>query len=740
MRYYLFILSFVVTFITFSQEEQSKKKDLKVGLVMSGGGAKGFAHIGALKVLEKAGVRIDYIGGTSMGAIVGSLYASGYNATEIDSIFRSYDFDELMQDNLPRRVKSMYQKENTEKYALSLPIKNGSIGLPKALSKGQNVFNELSKLTEHVHSIDDFSKLPIPFFCIATNLETGNQEILEEGFLPEAIKASGSFPTLLNPVEIDKKIMVDGGVVNNFPTDIMRKKGVDIVIGIDVQGKLLTKNEITSAPDVLMQIVNFQMYEDEQKKKGLTDYYVHPEVSDYTVISFDDIQDIVKSGEAATFKQFQAFKKLASQQINREPVKAPIRFKRDSLEIKNIIVKGTKNYTNSYVKGKLGYKKNVPFTYEDFSIGLNQLAATKNFKSIQYKFLKDKTVEFTLDEADVSSFLNINIHYDDLFKTSTLVNLTSSHLIFKNDVLSADLILGDNVRYNLNYFIDNGFHWSYGINSQFNRFEKGILKSTFTSLEDGEVDSRERVEYNDFTNQFFVQTAISNSFAIRYGIESKYLRVFNENFIDNQNFKNFHDNKTYGNAFAEIKLDNYDKGMFPKNGVYLNINYKGYLFELHDGDIDAKFTPFTQLKGKLGVAYTLWDKFTGHLISEAGITIGENSNKVHNFHLGGNNENFINNFTPFYGYDVGDLSGQGYLKSALTARYEVFNKNYVSFTANAARATQDIFNQGALFENTKLGYAVGYSIASFLGPIEAKYTWSPETGLNYWFFNVGFWF
>ncbi|NNC70259.1 MAG: patatin-like phospholipase family protein, partial [Flavobacteriaceae bacterium] len=314
MRGILLFLFLLISLSAFSQNKLSKKEDIKVGLVLSGGGAKGFAHVGALKVLEEAGIRIDYIGGTSMGAIIGALYSSGYRANELDSILHSYDFTELMQDNLPRRTQSIYQKESTEKYAISLPLKDGSIGLPRALSKGQNVFNELSKLTEHIHTIDNFSQLPIPFFCVATDLETGDEIILENGFLPEAVKASGAFPTLLDPVEIDGKLFVDGGVVNNFPTDIMRKKNIDVVIGIDVQDKLKMKGNLDSAPTIIMQIVNFQMYDNEQLKKSLADVYIQPDIRDYTVVSFDDKSAIIKAGEDAAQKQIEKLKEIANLQ------------------------------------------------------------------------------------------------------------------------------------------------------------------------------------------------------------------------------------------------------------------------------------------------------------------------------------------------------------------------------------------------------------------------------------------
>ena len=166
MKRLLFIFFLIISTFVFSQEKA--EKDLKVGLVLSGGGAKGLAHIGALKVIEESGVRIDYIGGTSMGAIIGALYASGYSATQLDSIFRETDFSSLIQDNIPRSAKTFYEKQESEKYALVLPFDKFKVGFPSGLSKGQNVYNLISKLTSHVSTVSDFSKLHIKLviFCI----------------------------------------------------------------------------------------------------------------------------------------------------------------------------------------------------------------------------------------------------------------------------------------------------------------------------------------------------------------------------------------------------------------------------------------------------------------------------------------------------------------------------------------------------------------------------------------------
>jgi NTE family protein len=739
------LIVFVIFNLTFAfaQKEIESQKDIKVGLVLSGGGAKGFAHIGVLKILEEAGVRIDYIGGTSMGAIIGGLYASGYNAYQLDSILIVNDLSGLIQDKLPRRASSFYQKENMGKYAITLPVKNWKIGLPSAVSKGQNVYNVFSQLTESVHDISDFSKLPIPFYSIATDLETGEEVVLDKGFLPEAIRASGSFPGLLAPVNIDDRILVDGGLVNNYPVERMKEMGVDYIIGVDVQGKLLEREDLKSLPTILMQIAGFQMYNGREEKIKITDLYLKPDILSYTNMSFDKSEEIVIKGEEIARKNFAKLKKIADQQLKSDSHRNVKIFDlKDEIIIKEIEINGNKNYTDNYCIDKLKIDIGESISHKKFMEGINALTATGNFQSIQYKFIPvdgGSKIEFEMIENEVSAFLQFGAHYDDLYKTGILVNLTKKHLLLKNDFLSADFIIGDNLRYNIDYILDNGFNWSIGLNTRYNRFKQNIVTSTLPELTGIANDSglKVPVEYNDFTTQLFVQTAVNNNFALRLGVEVKSLNVLTQEVVNDDIKKLYFDKSNYFNLFGKITFDSYDTKDFPKKGFYLGTTYKVYL--ISDNIVD-NFNSFAQLYGKIGFAHTIVNKLTFHLISQAGITIGNNGNPIHNYHLGGNNENFINTFVPFYGYDVAELNDTAFLRSALTVRYELFENNFLSFTGNFARLDEDLWNNGRIFEDTKSGYAVGYGLKSFIGPIELTYSWNPDRHQNFWYINVGFWF
>ena len=744
MRYFLLVLYLLSIPVLKAQDMPAPEKDVKVGLVLSGGGAKGFAHVSVLKKLEEAGVRIDYIAGTSMGAIIGGLYASGYNAEELDSVLRVYDLNGLVRDDLPREVSSFYQKENDGKYAISLPLVKRRIELPSAVSTGQNAFNIFSQLTEHVHEVDDFSKLDIPFFCMATNLETGEEVVLDKGFLPEAIRASGSFPGLLTPVKVDGKVLVDGGIVDNFPVEKMKEKGVDYIIGVNVSAGLKDIEDLNTLPEILLQIAGFQMYNKWEDKIEQSDLYIRPDLDEFSTFSFDQSEEIMRRGDLAMEKVEDQLKELAARQKGKSPERsiATYLFKKEFM-IKEVLIKGNRNYTDQYCIKKLGLKKNEIISREDFMRGIDVLTATGNFESIFYKLIPVEggtKVEFEISENKEETLIQFGAHYDDLYKTGILVNFTNKHLFFKNDFISADFVVGDNIRYNIDYFYDNGFSWSFGLNTRYNTFKSDIVTSTLpVTRSAGQLESGLQVpiRYIDFTTRLFLQSTIKDRWAFRVGIEHKYLNTFTDEIVEDNLNRIYFEKSHFLNAFGKIMLDTYDTKYFPKKGVFLNTEYLLYGVS---SDFNENFTTFSQLYGRIGFAHTFFNKLTFHVLSEAGITLGNNDNGVLDYHLGGYNENYINTFVPFYGYGFAELNESAFLRTAVTARYELFKKNFLSFTGNFGRVNDDIWNDGRIFEETRTGYAAGYGVNTIIGPVELVYSWNPDNNQNFWYINVGCWF
>ena len=720
-----------------SAQDTIPKKRLKIGLVLSGGGAKGFAHIGVLKALEKAGVKIDYIGGTSMGAVVGGLYASGYNASQIDSIFYNTDFDELLQDYIPRSSKSFYEKRNDEMYAISLPFHKLKIGIPIALSKGMYNYNLLSKLTHKVRNIKDFTKLPIPVLCVATDIEKGEPVVLQSGYLAQAMLASSAFPSLFSPVEIDGKLLIDGGVVNNYPAEEVRKMGADIIIGVDVQDDLKDRKSLKDATRILVQITNLDMIKKMKEKIKITDIYIKPDISNYGVISFDEGQEIIKKGEEAAMLQIDAINKLVDPS---HPYKLNhFKVQQDTLLIKSVNVNKLDNYTRAYILGKLRFKNGSIINYDDLKTGINNINATQNFSRISYTiepYQGGDELQLNLTENPTKTFLKFGLHYDGLYKSAILANITQKKSLFKNDVVSFDIGLGDNIRYNLDYYIDNGFYWSFGLKSRYNAFNRNVR----TDFRNGELLTQLglnsiNIDFSDLTNQAYMQTVFIQKFLIGAGVEYKYLKIKSDNL---GTISPTFEKSDYLSVFGYAKYDSFDNKLFPKKGWFFTGDLQSFLYS---SNYTNEFHRYSIAKGELAVAQTFYKKFTVKLQSDAGFVIGKDSVHFFDFILGGYGFSAINNFQPFYGYDFLSVSADSFIKGCITLDYEIYKKNHVNFAANFANMEDDLFGSGDWFSKPKYnGYALGYALESAIGPVELKYTWSPELSKGYTFISVGFWF
>lgn len=741
MKYFIVIVTLMLSNSFFAQAEL--QEDIKVGLVLSGGGAKGFAHIGVLKVIEEAGIRIDYIAGTSMGAIVGGLYASGYNAEELDSIFTAVNFDNIIQDNLPRKAKTFYERDDNERYVISLPFENFKLSLPSSLSKGQNTYNLLAKNLDHVSSINDFNKLPIPFLCIATDVEKGEQVILEKGHLPEALGASGALPSLFSPVLLDGTLLVDGGVTNNYPIDELRAKGMDIIIGVDVQDTLKGKSNLKSASDVLLQINNYRTAKAMETKKGETDIYIRPSIDAYSVVSFDEGPVIIEIGHTEAMEQLDALKELAARQKHtlRKHIK-PV--SKDSLNISTVTINGNEKYTRAYILGKLKLTPPIKISYADFYNGINNLSATENFDHIGHRFQNvndDQVLHLDLKESSSTQSLRLAIHYDDLYRTAVLLNLTKKRVLFKNDIVSLDLIIGDNIRYDFNYYVDKGFYWSVGVNSTYTSFEQGVSGRLIENITDITLDGINRVSlnYQDLTNRFYIQTLLAKQFSFDLGIQHKFLDVETQTIIstDVEEDAVIFDKSHLGGFYSQLKYDSLDNKYFPKSGVLFDADFDLFLFS---SDFNNNFTEFGIGNARFKYAKSLGGKFTGIFETAGGFKVGGADNNSLDFLLGGYGTKKVNNLVSFLGYDYLSIAGDGYVKALFELDFEFSPKNHFNFSANFANVGYDLFDNANNWLSSPefSGYSLGYGSETLIGPARIKYTYSPEIDRSEWFISLGF--
>ena len=329
----LFLVVLLVCGNSWAQKKvknEEPEKKIQVALVLCGGGAKGMAHIGVIKKLEEVGIRPDMVLGTSIGALVGGLYAMGYNSAQIDSIVSTADWKYLLSDNIKRADLGFSKKMDEEKFFLNVPLDDlrgeiiktkdstkseskGVFSLPGGFVSGNNVLNLLNGLAIGYQDSIDFNKLPIPYACIATNLATGEEVVLDHGYLPLAMRASMAIPGFFSPVTIDGNVLVDGGVVNNFPVDVARRKGANIVIGVDVQTDLANAEELKGIDAVLMQLISLMGNDKFEENKKNTDIYLHPDVQKFGVLSFnrEAVAELLANGYRAADEKDAELRALA---------------------------------------------------------------------------------------------------------------------------------------------------------------------------------------------------------------------------------------------------------------------------------------------------------------------------------------------------------------------------------------------------------------------------------------------
>ena len=314
MNFKVFTWLLVFCFSTTLMAQRPHRK--KVAVVLSGGGAKGVAHARVLKVIEEAGIPVDMVVGTSMGSIVGGLYASGYKADQIDSLIRKQDWQSLLTDKVDRQSIRLDDRSNTERYMVSVRFdKNPFEVMEGGFLKGNKIGRMFSQLTaDHLDSID-FRTLPIPFACVATDITTGNEIDMHSGILAECMRSSMAIPGVFSPIKRDSMILVDGGLVNYYPVDVARKMGADIVIGVDVTSPTRDYKKLKSASTVLMQVLDLACANKLEENRKNTDLYIRVNVSGYTSASFTNtaIDTLLARGETAAREKWNDFMELKRQ-------------------------------------------------------------------------------------------------------------------------------------------------------------------------------------------------------------------------------------------------------------------------------------------------------------------------------------------------------------------------------------------------------------------------------------------
>ena len=673
------LLSFLF-FLFFIGNINSQTKPPKLGLTLSGGGAKGLAHIGVLKVLEEEGIEPDFITGTSMGSIIGGLYAIGYTAKDLEEKTKSIPWDDYFNDDVTRNLKPIEDKETAERYQFSFQFEDRKIQLPKGFIKGVKLQMLLSELTLPAHHIENFDDFFIPFRCVSTNLVTGEGHVFDKGFLPEAMRASAGIPTVFAPIEIDGKVLVDGMLVRNLPVQDAIEMGATHVIAIDVGAPLYEKDELTSLLAVTEQSTGFCMAESTTNQQELADILIIPEVKKYGALDFSQVDSIIQMGEDAARRalpQIRALKK----KLNLKHRSPKDRLKRiqfpDTLLINSIALAEKNLRAQTTLLRLLKIQPPETLTVQQVNDRIIQVYGSGFFSSIDYHLKPSgdgyELVIHSKKNSDV--YLKAGGYYDTDINASILLNATIRNFLLLGSRLTLDLRVSERPAALFDYLIQT--------NSS--RPSIGFRIDGAWDFYPGDL-----YENGNFVNSFEMQHAYDNLglFSAISNHSSLWLGWGTEIFIQNQTFSTEEIesvNQSQNYLFLKYNRDKLNRKYFPTKGYQISINGKyllgGQLKSKISGvpNIDVADDYYVQLE--YDQIFSVGKKASLLWYNRGGYADIDDRNYINLFYLG-RKIPYENQHVNFVGFDYMERLAQRYAFSGLRLQFEPSPNKFVSLFYN----------------------------------------------------------
>ena len=704
----------------------------KIGLVLSGGGAKGFAHIGALKVLQEAGIEFDYISGTSMGSIVGGLYAMGYSPQYIDTLVRQANWSVLLLDKIDRRQLTLDEKSYNDRQSLSFPVTKEKVSLPFGIKEGQNVSLLLSRLTSPVYQYKNFSDFQTPFLCIATDISNGKSVVLDKGNLADAMRASMAIPTIFSPVTIDGKLLVDGGLVNNFPAKELAERGCDIIIGIDVQDKTDYKIEdLNSITSIIDRSASFYREALNDTAAKYVDYYIHPDITGYGVGSFSDADSIVLRGEKAAEEHLPELEKLVSYLKSFPDYHQKIRDLQplSTFVLDSIIIQGNKEVSSKIIKSVFNFQKGDVVDMEDVNKRVEQLYGSLFFDKVKYSLLPGNNGAILKISVEEAAFGNIGIglHYDSDYNAGILITSQFRNVLVKNTLLEAAFGLSINPYAYIKYYQNRGLLPSFALKANW-------LSFSFIDYVNGK-DKVGEYRLSDLSLDIYMQSVMNKTLSVGGGAQLQFSSLRNNiGFVLDVSNSTFQ--QSYFNFFAFAKIDRMDHSFFPHRGGKADIQatFVTTLFTGGNANLGYKSTV---LYGEYDKAIPLSPRFTLRPRINAGYTLGSGTYISRIFFLGGLGAHYLPGMVTFSGLNMAQLKGTYLYAGRIRLQYKFLKKNYIMATLDAGNARSSLSEMSDL-QSAAMGYAIGWGYDSFFGPIEFSVMGSNYRGLSA-FINIGFW-
>ena len=703
------------------------EKRPKVGLVLSGGAAKGMAHVGVLKVIEEAGLKIDYIGGTSMGGLVSALYAIGYSADSLAGLVSTLDWDRLLSDDIHRRDLSIEEKPDYDRFFVSFPLQERKVKLPAGVVSGQNIENLIAELCSHVHNIQDFNQFQIPFLCVSADVATGAEVIHRDGYLPNAMRATMAIPSVFTPVSLDGRLLIDGGVVNNFPVDHVQEMGADILIGVNVGHQPFTAEDEVNFLRVMEQTVFLASNKLSKENIKLCDIYIAPDITGYSSTSFNAGDSLITRGERAARVYFDRFKSLADSinSIEYIPYAKPSFEPLDSFLLSEIHIDGVENVSGKLLTGKLNLNVLEKVTPQQVSEAVDNVYSSLFFEKVTYELepLYDEvlgpSVKLKIKVKEKrGGQLMVGLNYNTSYKASITLNTTFRNVLLNGTKLSLNAALGEHQFFLARYEKNNGWRPGFvldmgGQNYDLNIYTDGIKKGV--------------IDYADIGAAIYTRSIIGKSYAFGFGgeIERITLRPDVGDVMPGKEAGNFY------NLLGYIDLDTYDNRFFPTVGTRFNTLYKFIT--------DQELNSYHFLRLEFEQAARLGKRFTLLPRAYGGISTADSSLRIYQFYLGGLNRTQRKGILPFAGLDFMENSGRNAVVLGLDLQYNFWKSNYLVLRTNVGITSWEL-EDILVFESAFSGFALTLGNMSLIGPIEFTLMRSSLRNEFLFYINIGYYF
>lgn len=756
----LLLIAVLVGGSVIAQDDSKEPPRKKVAVVLSGGGAKGMAHIGALKVLEKAGIPIDIVTGTSMGSIIGGLYSIGYNANSLDSMVRVQDWSYVITDkeDMSRQSLSDRLKQNTYFFSTGLTLGKRDMNAG-GIIKGKNLAELFQQLcTGFTDSLDFSRDLPKPFACVATDIIDNSEVVFHSGRLPQAMRASMAIPAAFSPVRIGDKVLVDGGLKNNYPADIAREMGAEIIIGVSVQGAPKTAEDLGGTMSILSQIIDVNCKNKYDENVAITDLHMKVDTKGYGSASFSQaaIDTLIRRGEEEAMRHWDEIialkERIGVEQSYRPEILTPMRPKvmTEKHRVLGYTFENMTPHDERFLRQKFGLNKR-----DSIDAKLEQELTTSMRLDLFYQTAECRLVPERLNSISKRSNIpGIWDHVVDVWEKADGVRV----VLTAGDRKTVQLHAG--VRYDTEEYaalqlgLDIPLHTATPVNTDITlrlgkrlmaRGELTIHPSSFTRptlsytfrRNDVDVYSSGDLDYNIRYNQFQAELLpINFTFSrinLQMGLRWDYMHYRDKLGSDNSMQVKL-ENEHFYSYCARVNFNSEDDWYFPRHGVRFNAEY-AYLTD-NFTKLDDK-TGMSEVRADWRMSFTFGSRFTLQPMFYGRLLFGTVTPPVFGNTIGGDwFGHYVEQQMPFPGIGNMEYVKHQFLAARLQALQRIGSSNYVLLSVAGAQHADRLKN--LLDNHTILGIQGAYYYNTMFGPIGASVGYSNRTKSPNFFLNIGF--